>query len=72
MEYLIMTKIKQCKCDDYYTCKACRRTDIYTYQEIGAMMGISHQAVWEIEKRAINKLKNNLYLLGYNSLEEIL
>ena len=65
-------KNKACKCDPYYTCKACRRTDIYTYDEIGTMMGISHQAVWEIEKRAINKLRNNLYLLGYNSLEEIL
>jgi DNA-directed RNA polymerase specialized sigma subunit len=36
------------------------------------MMGISHQAVCEIEKRAIKKLRNNLYLLGYNSLEELL
>ena len=65
-------KNKACKCDPWYTCKACRRTDIYTYEQIGTMMGISHQAVWEIEKRAINKLRNNLQLLGYNSLEEIL
>jgi DNA-directed RNA polymerase specialized sigma subunit len=36
------------------------------------MLGVSHQAVCEIEKRALNKLRNNLYLLGYNSLEEIL
>jgi len=36
------------------------------------MMGISHQAVCEIEKKAIRKFKNNLQLLGYNSLEEIL
>jgi DNA-binding XRE family transcriptional regulator len=65
-------KTKACKCDAYYTCKACRRTDIYTYDQIGDILGISHQAVWEIEKRAINKLRNNLYLLGYNSIEEIL
>jgi hypothetical protein len=36
------------------------------------MIGVSHQAVWEIEKRALRKFKNNLELLGYNSLEEIL
>ena len=64
--------IKQCKCDTYYTCKACRRVNIYTYDQIGDILGISHQAVWEIEKRAIRKFKNNLQLLGYNSLEEIL
>ena len=64
--------IKQCKCDPYYTCKACRRANIYTYDQIGDILGISHQAVWEIEKRAIRKFKNNLQLLGYNSLEEIL
>ena len=65
-------KNKACKCDPWYTCKACRRVDTYTYDQIGEALGISHQAVWEIEKRAINKLRNNLYLLGYNSLEEIL
>lgn len=65
-------KSKQCKCDPYYTCKACRKIDIYTYDEIGSMMGISHQAVWEIEKRAMRKFKNNLQLLGYSSLEEVL
>ena len=65
-------KTKTCKCDPHYTCKACKKTDTYTYDEIGEVLGISHQAVWEIERRAINKLKNNLYLLGYNSLEEIL
>jgi hypothetical protein len=65
-------KPKQCKCDPYYTCKACRKANIYTYEEIGSMLGVSHQAVWEIEKRAIRKFKNNLQLLGYNSLEELL
>lgn len=65
-------KNKACKCDPYYTCKACRRANIYTYEQIGTMMGISHQAVCEIEKRALKKLKNNLYLLGYNSIEEVL
>ena len=65
-------KPRLCKCDPYYTCKACRRANIYTYEEIGSMLGVSHQAVWEIEKRAIQKFKNNLQLLGYNSLEEIL
>jgi DNA-binding XRE family transcriptional regulator len=65
-------KTKHCKCDPYYTCKACRRVDIYTYDEIGNILGISHQAVWEIERRALRKVENNLKLLGYNSLEEIL
>lgn len=65
-------KTKNCKCDTYYTCKACRKTNVYTYEEIGSILGISHQAVWEIEKRAMHKLKNNLYLLGYNSLKEML
>jgi len=63
---------KHCKCDFWYTCKACRRTDIYTYDEIGTMMGISHQAVWEIERRALRKVENNLKLLGYNTLEDVL
>ena len=63
---------KGCKCDPYYTCKACRRVDTYTYDQIGDILGISHQAVQQIEKRALNKLKNNLYLLGYNSIEEVL
>lgn len=67
-----MTKPKLCKCDPWYTCKACRRTDVYTYQEIGDALGITHQAAWEIEKRALRKIENNLKLLGYNSLEEIL
>lgn len=65
-------KTKACKCDPYYTCSACRRINTYTYEEIGSMIGVSHQAVWEIEKRALRKFKNNLELLGYNSLEEIL
>lgn len=68
-----MAKIKStCKCDPYYTCKACQRVNTYTYEQIGAMMGISHQAVWEIEKRAVKKLRYNLELLGYKTLEEIL
>lgn len=61
-----------CKCDPYYTCKACRVATTYTYEQIGDMLGISHQAVWEIEKRAIKKLRNNLQLLGYTTLEEVL
>jgi len=65
-------KHKSCKCDPYYTCKACRKTNIYTYAEIGEMLGITHQAVWEIEKKALRKFKNNLQLLGYNSIEEVL
>lgn len=65
-------RANKCKCDPYYTCKACRRVDIYTYEQIGAMLGITHQAVYEIEKRAINKIRNNLQLLGYNSLKELL
>jgi len=32
-------------------------TEIYTYQEIADEMGISFQAVWEIEKRALMKLR---------------
>ena len=63
---------KACKCDLYYTCKACRRADTYTYDQIGDILGISHQAVCQIEKRALQKLRNNLYLLGYNSIEEVL
>lgn len=53
-----MTKI--CKCDPYYTCKACRLGEGATYKEIAADLGISHQAVWEIEKRALLKLKKIL------------
>jgi len=68
-----MSKSKKfCKCDSYYTCKACRVSNTYTYEEIGSMMGISHQAVWEIEKRAVKKLRYNVELLGYKTLEEIL
>ena len=67
-----MAKNKACKCDPWYTCKACRKVTTYTYDQIGDILGISHQAVWEIEKRAIRKLENNLKLLGYNSLEDIL
>lgn len=72
MEEYVMTKTKSCKCDPYYTCKTCRRTNIYTYDEIGTMMGISHQAVWEIEKRALRKLEYNFKLLGYNKLGDLL
>jgi hypothetical protein len=36
------------------------------------MMGISHQAVWEIEKRALRKLEYNFKLLGYNKLGDLL
>lgn len=65
-------KSKVCKCDPNYTCKACRKTDIFTYDEIGEALGISHQAVWQIEQRAKNKMLNALKLLGYNSIEEVL
>ena len=65
-------RANKCKCDPYYTCKVCRRVDIYTYEQIGDMLGISHQAAHEIEKKAINKLRYNLQLLGYNSLKELL
>jgi DNA-binding XRE family transcriptional regulator len=67
-----MTKQKTCTCNPYYTCKACRCSTIFTYAEIGAMMGISHQRVQQIEKNALRKFKNNLQLLGYNSIEEVL
>lgn len=53
---------KTCKCDAYYTCKACRIAEGATYQEIANDLGISHQAVWEIEKRALAKVKKLLEL----------
>lgn len=53
---------KTCKCDPYYTCKACRIAEGATYQEIANDLGISHQAVWEIEKRALAKVKKLLEL----------
>ena len=53
---------KVCKCDPYYTCKACRIAEGATYQEIANDLGISHQAVWEIEKRALAKVKKLLEL----------
>lgn len=65
-------KNKACKCDPHYTCKSCRRVDTYTYDQIGDILGISHQAVWEIERRALKKLAYNFKLLGYNSLEDLL
>lgn len=67
-----MSQTKQCLCNDYYTCKACRRVDIYTYAEIGTLLGISHQRVQQIERKALQKFKYNLELLGYNSIEEVL
>lgn len=67
-----MQKNKSCSCTDYYTCRACRSSTIYTYAEIGAMMGISHQRVQQIEAKALQKFKNNLQLLGINSIEEVL
>lgn len=65
-------KKKACKCDVHYTCKACRTRNTYTYDEIGEALGISHQAVWEIERRALRKAENLFKLLGYNSIEEVL
>lgn len=65
-------KTKNCKCDIHYACKACRPVDIYTYEQIASVLGITHQAVWEIERRALKKLAYNFKLLGYNSLEDIL
>ena len=67
-----MSKNKLCSCNDYYTCRACRSSTIYTYAEIGAMLGISHQRVQQIEAKALQKFKNNLQLLGINSIEEVL
>lgn len=69
---MTVKKNKACKCDPHYTCKACRKNDIFTYDEIGEMLGISHQAVWEIEQRAKKKMLSALQLLGYNSIEEVL
>lgn len=63
---------KDCKCNEYYTCKACRKANTYTYEEIGAMMGISRQMVQYIEKKAIQNFQDKLKLLGYNSIEEVL
>ena len=67
-----MTKNKNCNCNQYYTCRACRCSTIYTYAEIGALLGISHQRVQQIEQKALRKFKNNLQLLGINSIEEVL
>lgn len=36
-----------------------------TYQEIGEALGVSHQAIWEIEKRAIIKLQKKLIDAGF-------
>lgn len=65
-------KNKVCSCNQYYTCKTCRASNTYTYEQIGAMMGISRQMVQYIEKQALKKFRNNLKLLGYEQLEEIL
>lgn len=67
-----MIKNKQCSCTEYYTCRACRTSTVYTYAEIGALLGISHQRVQQIETKALQKFKNNLQLLGINSIEEVL
>lgn len=53
---------QSCKCDKYYTCKACRLGEGATYKEIANDLGISHQAVHEIEKRALAKVKKLLEL----------
>ena len=53
---------KPCKCDKYYTCKACRLGDGATYKEIANDLGISHQAVHEIERRALAKVAKLLKL----------
>lgn len=36
-----------------------------TYQEIAQEIGVSHQAIWEIEKRIITKLQKRLMDEGY-------
>lgn len=41
-----------------------------TYQQIAQVLGVSHQAVWEIEKRAINKIRKQLQAKGV-TLEEM-
>jgi DNA-directed RNA polymerase sigma subunit (sigma70/sigma32) len=41
---------------------------IYTYQQIADELGISHQAVWEIEKRALLKIRK--ILIQKNILKE--
>ena len=51
-----------CKCDKYYTCKNCRLGNGATYKQIANDLGISHQAVHEIEKRALAKVKKLLEL----------
>lgn len=53
---------KTCKCSPYYTCKFCRLDGGATYQQIANDLGISHQAVREIEKRALAKVKKLLEL----------
>lgn len=53
---------KTCKCDPYYTCKSCRVGEGASYKQIADDLGISHQAVWEIEKRALLKVKKLLEL----------
>jgi len=62
----------KCKCDTYYTCKLCRTDKLMTYEEIGKQLGVSRQMVQHIEKQAIKKFINNMKLLGYNSIEEVL
>lgn len=45
---------------------------IYTYEQIGAMMGISHQRVQQIERRALEKMYNAFKLLNIHTMEDIL
>lgn len=54
--------IRLCKCDAYYTCRACRIGEGKTYQEIAQDLGVSHQRVMQIEKRALEKVKKLLAL----------
>ena len=42
-----------------------------TYQEIAKELGVSHQAVWEAERRALAKIKQRLENQGY-TLEDFL
>lgn len=63
---------KQCKCDTYYTCVTCRRADTFTYEQIGLMLGISHQRVQQIERKALEKMYNAFKLLNINTMEDLL
>lgn len=67
-----MKKTKLCACNTYYTCKLCRSVNTYTYEEIAEYLGCSRQRVQQIEKEALQKFKNNLMLLGIDTIEEVL